>query len=149
MTGGKIAGCIAQANTTVKLIDPSGESQKVYPCFEHDTMADLFSGAVTWRYYTPSAGSIWTAPNAIQHICQSTGPGGQCTGPDWKANVDLRPADLLQDINSCNLRSVSWVVPTGANSDHARSNDGGGPSWVASIVNAIGNSTTCDSNNGC
>jgi phospholipase C len=40
------------------------------------------------------------------------------------------------------------VVPTGANSDHARINDGGGPSWVAAIVNAIGNSNTCDNNTG-
>lgn len=40
------------------------------------------------------------------------------------------------------------MIPTGANSDHARSNDGGGPSWVASIVNAIGASKGCDSNTG-
>jgi phospholipase C len=36
------------------------------------------------------------------------------------------------------------VIPTGANSDHAKTNDGGGPSWVAAIVNAIGNSSRCD-----
>jgi phospholipase C len=36
---------------------------------------------------------------------------------------------------------VSWVIPTAANSDHARITNGNGPSWVASIVNAIGNST--------
>ena len=95
---------------------------------------------ITWRYYTPSAGSIWTAPNAISHICLSSGPGGQCLGKDWTSNVDLSPADVLRDIGSCKLRSVSWVVPTGANSDHARVNDGGGPSWVAAIVNAIGSS---------
>jgi len=46
------------------------------------------------------------------------------------------------------LRSVSWVIPTGANSDHAHVNDGGGPSWVSAIVNAIGNSSTCDGNRG-
>jgi len=34
------------------------------------------------------------------------------------------------------------VIPTGADSDHAKSNDGCGPSWVTSIVNAIGNSPT-------
>jgi len=144
-----IAGCTAPAGTTVALINPSGgENQKVYPCFEHQTMADLLPLGFTWRYYAPSAGSIWTAPNAIQHICQSSGPGGRCTGQDWSGNVDLTPSNVLTDIANCNLRFVSWVVPTGANSDHARSNDGGGPSWVASIVNAIGNSTTCDGNTG-
>ena len=142
------AGCAAPAGTTVQLIDPTGENQKVYPCFEHSTMADLLFADITWRYYTPSAGSIWTAPNAIQHICQSTGPGGQCVGSAWSANVDLKPADVLNDIAACKLRSISWVIPTGANSDHARSNDGGGPSWVSAIVNAIGNSGTCDNNNG-
>jgi phospholipase C len=69
-------------------------------------------------------------------------------GQDWTQNVDLAPADVLRDIGNCNLRSISWVIPTGANSDHARANDGGGPSWVASIVNAIGNSTSCDNGDG-
>jgi phospholipase C len=145
---GSVAGCTASTGTTVQLIDPNGENQKVYPCFEHSTMADLLPGGITWRYYAPSAGSIWTAPNAIQHICQSTGPGGECVGPDWSANVDLKPADVLSDIAACNLRSISWVIPTGANSDHAKVNDGGGPSWVSAIVNAIGNSSTCDNNAG-
>ena len=29
------AGCIADADTTVDLITPSGENRKIYPCFEH------------------------------------------------------------------------------------------------------------------
>jgi phospholipase C len=146
-----VAGCTATngsggtPSTTVKTIHPPGvESTSIYPCFEHETMADLFPPSVTWRYYAPNAGSIWTAPNAIDHICFPTGPGGNCVGPDWTKNVDLTPADVLQDIINCNLRSVSWVIPTGQNSDHAHDTDGGGPSWVAAIVNAIGNNTTCD-----
>lgn len=148
MSGGSVAGCIANSATTVAVISPQGEKQKIYPCFEHSTMADVLPGAFSWRYYTPSAGSIWTAPNAIQHICQSSGPGGHCTGQDWTNNVDLKPADVLNDIANCSLRNVSWVIPTGANSDHASSNDGGGPSWVAAIVNAIGKSRTCDDHTG-
>jgi phospholipase C len=50
------------------------------------------------------------------------------------------PAQVLTDIAQSQLASVSWVIPTGAESDHATANDGSGPSWVASIVNAIGNS---------
>ena len=69
-------------------------------------------------------------------------------GQAWSNNVDLKPADVLTDIMSCNLRSISWVIPTGQNSDHANDNDGGGPSWVASIVNAIGAGTTCDNGAG-
>jgi len=145
----KIAGCTARAKTRVKLIDPSGqETGRAYPCFEHQTMSDLFTSAVTWRFYSPKPGSIWTAPNSIKHICQSTGPGGKCVGPQWTQNVDFGPSDVLNDISACNLRSMNWVIPTGANSDHANVNDGGGPSWVASIVNAIGNSTKCDGGRG-
>jgi hypothetical protein len=143
------AGCIADAQTRVQLIDPPGvETRKMYPCFEHQTMGDLIRGALTWRYYTPTPGHIWTAPTAIQHICQSSGPGGKCTGAEWTNHVDLKPADILRDISSCQLRNVSWAIPTCKNSDHAKCTTPWGPSWVAAIVNAIGNSSKCDSGAG-
>jgi phospholipase C len=145
------AGCIALAGTFVRLVTPSGENQTIYPCFEHQTMADLLdSSGITWRYYAPGAGSIWTAPDAIQHICQPDAPrGGKCTGQDWVDNVDLKPANVLKDISGCNLAQVSWVIPIGQNSDHpGNPNTVGGPSWVASIVNAIGNDTTCEDGRG-
>ena len=47
---------------------------------------------------------------------------------------------VLQDIANAQLPQVSWIIPDGTDSDHAFSNNGDGPSWVASIVNAIGNS---------
>jgi phospholipase C len=150
-TSSSVAGCIAPVGATVQLVDANGvedPGNKVYPCFEHSTMADVLPASVTWRYYAPGAGAIWTAPDAISHVCESTGPGGECAGQMWSNNVDLNPADILTDIGGCNLKSVSWVIPTGQNSDHANFNDGGGPSWVASIVNAIGTSTKCDGNSG-
>ena len=153
------AGCTApngpppKVVTRVKLIDAAGSETAlapVYPCFDHKTIPDVLPKGVTWTYYAPDATSIWTAPNAIRHICMpsvKTG-GGVCTGSEWLNNVDLTPADVLENIADCNLSSVSWVIPTGYNSDHARGNDGGGPSWVAAIVNAIGYSTACDDNSG-
>jgi len=145
------AGCIADATTGVELIHPNPNppprgvvNSEVYPCFDHQTIPDILPPGVSWRYYTPSAGSIWTAPNAIFHICQPTGPGGTCQGQEWLNHVDLRPSDVLADIRSCNLRSVSWVIPAGQNSDHAGNpNNTGGPAWVAAIINAIGNHPTC------
>ncbi len=144
------AGCAAPPSATVQLIDPSGnESQTMYPCFEHPTLADeLDAATLSWRYYAPTAGSIWTAPNAIQHLC---GPNAMppnatsCEGSDWLKNVILyttqNPAPILTDIVNSQLAAVSWVMPAGQNSDHAGSpGNTGGPSWVASIVNAIGSS---------
>jgi phospholipase C len=53
----------------------------------------------------------------------------------------LHNQQILTDISAGQLPAVSWVIPTGQASDHAGSNDGSGPSWVASIVNAIGSSS--------
>jgi phospholipase C len=135
------AGCAAPSTAWVWLVDPSGnESSTMYPCFEHPTLTDLLDTAgITWKYYTPSPGSIWTAPNAIQHIC---GPvGSQCAGAEWAKNVILQKTQVLTDISSGQLSAVSWVIPTGQASDHPGVSDGSGPSWVASIVNAIGTSS--------
>jgi phospholipase C len=46
---------------------------------------------------------------------------------------------ILNDITAGQLATVSWVIPNGNASDHP-GNQGNGPSWVASIVNAIGTS---------
>jgi len=144
MSGGSTAGCIALAGTTVELINPLGiESSTQYPCFEHATLTDLLdAAAISWRYYAPSAGSIWTAPDAINHICvpETVNNTLTCTGTDWTNNVIIPQWQVLQDIANGQLQQVSWVIPDGAQSDHAASNDGSGPSWVASIVNEIGNS---------
>lgn len=145
------AGCIASPESIVTLIDPTGaESSTTYPCFEHPALTDeLDAKGISWRYYAPSAGSIWTAPNAIQHICgpNAAPPNGtSCVGSDWVNHVVLytteNPAPILTDIASNQLQAVSWVIPTGKNSDHPGSTaNTGGPSWVASIVNAIGSSS--------
>jgi phospholipase C len=128
---GDVVGCTAPTGEFVLLIDPSGsESSSQYPCFEHPTLVDeLDQKGVTWKYYTPTPGSIWTGPNAIQHLRN---------GPDWTNNVITPSTQILTDITAGQLPQVSWVIPTAAASDHASSNDGSGPSWVASIVNAIG-----------
>lgn len=138
------AGCIAPSTETVAMIDPGGsESSTQYPCFDHPTLTDFLDVAgVSWRYYTPSAGSIWTGPDAISHICQAQTISGvlTCTGPDWTKNVIIPEWQILGDIPSGNLAQVSWVIPDGTHSDHPAGNDGSGPSWVGSIVNAVGNS---------
>jgi len=140
------AGCIAPLTETVKMIDSTGSesnSAPEYPCFEHPTLTDLLDAkAVTWRYYAPSAGSIWTGPDAIQHICQQQTINGvlTCTGPDWTGNVIIPQSQVLVDIANGNLPQVSWIIPNGAESDHAASNNGSGPSWVSAIVNSIGRS---------
>jgi phospholipase C len=142
-------GCIAPSTAYVDLVDPSGSTNnKMYPCFEHETLADLLDAPprntahpISWRYYTVGAQSIWTAPDAIGHLCEPAGSPPSCTDPHWtNGDITFWPPQILSDIQQRALKTVSWVIPTGQDSDHPGGNDGGGPSWVASIVNAIGTS---------
>lgn len=153
-------GCLAPLNAVYKMISPANAPSEFNlinnplgtVCFSHETMATLLDNHVpklSWKYYTPGSNSIWTAPNWIRDICQPNSSYTACTGTEWKNNVDLAPADVLTDIGSCNLRNLIWVIPTGQNSDHPGPNGNtGGPSWVSSIVNKIGQSPCTDRVNG-
>ncbi len=151
------SGCDAPAGSTVRLIDAAGSESSnamIYPCFEHQTLTDLLEAkSLSWRYYAPGTPApppihgnpaIWNGPEAIQHICGPNVPppnGTACVGADWTNHVILDQTQILTDISSNQLADVSWVIPTGQASDHAGSLNGNqGPSWVASVVNAIGNS---------
>lgn len=147
-TGGLGTGCIAPPGSFVKIIDTTNpdpdtnETQTIYPCTEHPTLTDLLdTKSINWKYYTPVEGSIWTAPNGIQHMCGPNAPppnGTHCQGAEWTNHVVISATQVLDDISHGQLAAVSWVIPTNSASDHASGNDGTGPSWVASVVNAIG-----------
>jgi phospholipase C len=143
----KPVGCIAPSASRIDLIDASGSlttHTPIYPCFEHATLTDLLDArGLSWRYYSPIApGALWTAPNAINHICQAFTVNDvlTCTGPIYTSNVIVPQTQILTDIMNGQLAKVSWVIPSGISSDHSNSSDGSGPAWVASVVNAIGNS---------
>jgi hypothetical protein len=118
-----------------------------YPCYEHRTLSDLLDeNQVSWKYYAPKEGAIWTAPTAIHHICGTLKtfpcPNFQPNG-QYANNVifehGAHTAPILEDIAACNLAAVSWVIPDFKWSDHPGGvQNGTGPSYVANIVNAIG-----------
>ena len=135
---------------------PVTNTSLVYPtdpvgsfCADKPTMASALNAqGISWKYYAPTAGSIWTAPNSIQNICVPKFINSttlQCTGNEWTANVDIakKGTDILRDIANCNLSSVSWVIPNGTWSDHADEHSGYGPSWVAAVINSLGQNPTC------
>ena len=151
------AGCLAPPGSQVNSIDTSNpdprtpENPITQLCYEHPTLTDLLdAGNISWKYYAPDPGSIWTAPDAIQHMCVPFSSDGKfddtvCSGPDWtnpNPNVVIEGsgAQIITDITNGQLAAVNWVIPNGDASDHAHGNKGLGPSWVAAIVNAIGTS---------
>ncbi len=158
LVGTLSAGCKAFDNNSVQecplpntaLNNPPGNPVGSFCDTKTNMGAVLDAQSITWKYYAPSAGSIWTAPNSIQDICvpkftNKKDVALKCTGTEWTNNVDLnlKGADVLNDITNCNLASVSWVIPNGTWSDHAGTSDQYGPSWVTAIINAIGQNPTC------
>jgi phospholipase C len=129
-----LGGCDSPPSTRVKLIDLQGnESSSIFPCFERTALSDLVEAKrLTWRYYQAQKGyGLWNAPDAIEHIRDSR---------NYNEDVVTPPSQVLLDIAHGRLANVSWVTPTAADSDHAGHTGPRGPSWVASIVNAIGTS---------
>jgi phospholipase C len=125
-------GCDSPPGSLVTLIDQAGrENRRMYPCFDRLTMMDLLDAKhLKWHYYVFSYNpGLWIAPDAIKHIRQEKG---------YRSEVLAPSSRVLEDVLNGDLESVVWVTPDADDSDHAHVTDGSGPSWVASIVNAIG-----------
>ncbi len=104
----------------------------------YKTLRDLLEAkSLSWKYYTPQfehsqPNGMWDAFDVIAPVRYSS---------EWTTNISSPETNILTDISNGDLPAMSWVVPDAANSDHpgyARKDTG--PSWVASIVNAIGES---------
>ena len=141
-----IWGCDSDSKTVTSLITTALQLEKgagPFPCTsgfpysgaQYLTLRDLLDAkSVSWKYYTPqlhSGGDIWNAFDTIASVRY---------GSEWGTNVNWPPTNVLKDISGGTLPAVSWVIPDGADSDHPGNKSDTGPSWVASIVNAIGES---------
>jgi phospholipase C len=132
-------GCNAPAGTftnllTRNLVYETGKGP--FPCFKWKTISDLLDAkGVSWKYYAPVAADegnvFWNAFNAIDAVYN---------GPEAQTNISIPQTNVLTDASQGRLPAVSWVVPDHSDSDHLGNATDSGPSWVASIVNAIGQS---------
>jgi phospholipase C len=136
-------GCDAPAGNTVStLLANQKYGPPISPCFDAPTLADeLEAKGRTWAYYAPQVvqesqpgfdyGSVWSAYGAISHIRHSS---------RWGTNVRWPETAILTDVPKGVLADVTWVTPKLMNSDHPSCFTTNGPSWVADIVNTIGQS---------
>lgn len=129
-------GCQNDSNDLIRTISQARKRNgAVVPCWDPPTLGDELDGkGLPWAFYaSPIDGGkgIWSAYQAINHIYN---------GPDWTQDVFSPPTQFLSDVSSGHLRTVSWVTPTDVNSDHGGSGSNTGPSWVTSLVNAVGES---------
>jgi phospholipase C len=133
-------GCDSKSNNRIPIVNAQGEKTKlVYPCFEYSTLGDeLDDRGIAWRYYAPAIGAsgyIWSAYDAIGHIRLTS---------LWSQHVSSPETQFLADVASGTLDPVTWVVPSGLNSDHQGSGSTTGPAWVSSVVDAVGSSRFWD-----
>jgi phospholipase C len=138
-------GCDAPLGTGTSLISENNRTKGgkgPFPCsndfaLSYPTLRDLLDGAyLSWKYYTPASsdpdGRLLTAFDAIYPVRY---------GSEWGTNVNWPETNIFYDISDGSLPAVSWVIPTRDDSDHPGVKVDDGPSWVASVVNAIGESS--------
>lgn len=142
-----LPGCGGGPHDWIKTL----EGGRIHPCFEAKTLGnELDASNLSWAYYAAggtkgicgngsdrgSGYGPWIAYWAIKDICY---------GPDWNKDIIAPPRQFLADVKNGNLRTVSWITPAFQNSDQAGSDSSNGPAWVASLVNAVGESKYWDS----
>ena len=140
-------GCDAPSFVKSSTVGPKRvvKTNGPWPCFaQFATIADsLDAKRVPWRFYAPAldvnGGQLWSSFDAIQKVRCASVSNGQCAGhgADWK-NVLSPQTRVLGDARAGRLAAVTWVVPDWQDSDHPAATSDTGPSWVANVVNAIG-----------
>jgi phospholipase C len=107
-----------------------------FPCFDQfNTIAQVLDTAgISWKIYATRVldAGFWEPFEAIKYVRY---------GPDWPTHVIAPETKVLRDVRDGRLASVTWVTPSPVDSDHPADHSDTGPSWVASIVNAIGTSS--------
>lgn len=106
-----------------------------FPCFDQfNTIAEVLDNVgVSWKIYATKVlnAGFWEPFEAIRYVRY---------GPDWGTNIIAPQTKILTDPSNGKLASVSWVTPSQTDSDHPARHSDAGPSWVSSVVNAIGES---------
>jgi phospholipase C len=129
-------GCDAHPGTVTSLITPEGVYRRdkgPFPCFTYPTIRDLLDAAgISWLYFTNTSGAhVWNSFESISAVRY---------GSEWNTNIIKPEAAIFQYIAYGQLPNVTWVIPDASQSDHPGNHSDKGPSWVANIVNAIGES---------
>ncbi len=136
-------GCEGPPGNTVGILGPKrAPDGKEVPCFTDTSLGqEADNAAVTWASYSVAigkrnGGAGWNGYQANKHVYY---------GSDFSKDYISPPSQFLTDVSDGKLRQITWVTPTAANSDHLGSHSNTGPMWVASLVNAIGESKYWDS----
>ena len=122
---------------TISATRSYGPSQRA--CFDYRTLGDeLDKHGLSWHFYSSTVngdGGEWSGYQAIKHIRD---------GKDWSADVINPQTQFFTDLSNGYLANVTWITPVCVTSDHVNCGGNEGPSWVTSLVNAVGESQFWD-----
>ena len=155
---GGCAGLMTQSASTLTMTtaypSPPVPNNK-NSCADTDTIFDLVASAglpVTY-FYSGNGMNIdtnyWDSLFSNYHLCNPSGGlgVGSCLftpSVQHIVNTNFTTIAAVGSPSTCSLPSLSYIMPTGGQSDHAGiSNNGQGPLWVASLVNAVGGNAAC------
>jgi phospholipase C len=125
-------GCDAVGDDRfVFVMDPAGNLTKHGTCFRFPTVGEQLTHlGVDWAFYSAVPGQpgyFWNAYNGVENVFHTD---------LWHEHV--RSVErLLDDIESGDLPSVTWVTPRFELSDHPPFSTGHAHNWVTSIVNRV------------
>jgi phospholipase C len=135
-------GCPGGSSDQISTVGPDRQVPYGYQqaCYGDTSLGEEADKAgVSWAFYTATIygdGGIWSAYQANKYVYY---------GSDWNNDIVTPQTQFFSDVSNGKLRQISWITPTCENSDHAGCGSNTGPSWVASLVNAIGESKYWDS----
>jgi phospholipase C len=125
-------GCDTLQEVYVEVIDSEGQVERVPPCFDFQTEADLLDGAgIPWGYYAAwnnQRGYVWSAFDAIERVRMH---------PEiWERHIF--PVDnFVADVTDGRLAPVTWITPRYELSEHPEWSFCHGENWTTEIVNAV------------
>jgi len=125
-------GCDSLEESFVEVVTTEGEVERVPPCFDITTEADLLDGkGIPWSFYAPwrtQRGYWLTTFTAIRRVRMN---------PDvWERHIF--PVDnFAADVADGRLAPVTWIVPRFEVSEHPEESFCHGENWTTQVVDAV------------
>ena len=125
-------GCDTLEETYVEVLDSEGQTERVPPCFDFETEADLLDGKdIPWSYYAAwndQRGYVWSAFSAIRRVRMH---------PEiWQRHI-FPVESFVRDVGDGRLAPVTWITPRYEVSEHPEWSFCHGENWTTQIVNAV------------
>src|SRR5947209_4560541 len=118
-------GCKSQQNMVLNSLTAGGNSYWGYTCYNIPNIPQELDGAgISWRYY--SSTPIWNAPYFIKPLYTSD-----------SSHIISDSNQFVKDVKAGQMPTVSWVTPTGTETDHPPVATEGAQNYVTNIANTL------------